>query len=118
MKSLHEEQPVIVIHALDQCDTGLWQQVLYGIEEEGIPFLLEQMTERNVVTAAYAAAQRSPLLVGMACNREEIVVHFKNLQPANPLFRLTKPLTQRADILRDLGNNAARLVKGLPFKSL
>jgi len=118
MKSLHEEQPVIVIHSLGECDAGLWQQVLYGIEEEGIPFLIEQNTNIDVVNAAYAAAQRSPLLVGMACTREEIVVHFKNLQPSNPLFRLAKPLEQKAEHLRDLGNNAARLVKGLPFKSL
>ena len=33
MKSLHEEHPVIVIHSLGDCDAGLWQQVLYGIEE-------------------------------------------------------------------------------------
>lgn len=118
MKSLHEEQPVILVHLLAGCDAGLWQQVFYGIEEEGIPFQLEQAETSDVANSAYDAAQRSPLLVGMACTREEIVVHFKNLQPVNPLFRLAKPLEQKADVLRSLGNNAARLVKGLPFKSL
>ena len=118
MKSLHEEQPVVLVYLLAGCDAGLWQQVFYGIEEEGIPFLLQQSVTSDVVTAAYDAAQRSPLLVGMACTREEMVVHFKNLQPANPLFRLSQPLQQKADVLRGLGNNAARLVKGLPFKSL
>ncbi len=118
MKSLHEEPPVVLVHLLAGCDAGLWQQVFYGIEEEGIPFLLQPTEAGDVVTAAYDAAQRSPLLVGMACTRNDIVVHFKNLLPAAPLFRLSQPLQQKTDVLRNLGNNAARLVKGLPFKSL
>lgn len=32
--------PAIVIAAIDGCD-GLWREVLLGIEEEGIPFLLQ-----------------------------------------------------------------------------
>ncbi len=118
MKSLHEEQPVILVRLLADCDAGLWQQVFYGIEEEGIPFLLQTASGNDMVSAAYDAAQRSPLQVGIACDRNDMVVHFKNLQPVTPLFRLAKPLEQRGDVLRGLGNNAARLVKGLPFKSL
>ena len=118
MKSLHEEQPVILVHLLAGCDAGLWQQVFYGIEEEGIPFQLKPITGSDVTDAAYLAAQQSPLLVGIACNREQLVIHYKNLMPASPLFQLSKPLSQSVDVLRNLGNNAARLVKGLPFKPL
>ncbi len=32
--------PAIVIAAIDGCD-GLWREVLLGIEEEGIPFMLQ-----------------------------------------------------------------------------
>jgi hypothetical protein len=118
MKSLHEEQPVIWVHLLAECDAGLWQQVFFGIEEEGIPFQLKPLTGADVREAAYLAAQQSPLLVGLACDQEQIVIHYKNLLPATPLFQLSKPLTQSVDALRSLGNNAARLVKGLPFKPL
>lgn len=118
MKSLHEEQPVIIVHTLAEGEQGLWQQVFYGIEEEGIPFQLKPITGSDVTDAAYLAAQQSPLLVGLACDREQLVIHYKNLLPATPLFQLSKPLTQSVDVLRSLGNNAARLVKGLPFKPL
>jgi Dehydratase medium subunit. len=116
MKSLHEEQPVILISALPLCETKRWYQVFLGIEEEGIPYQIKEANIPDVVSEAYSAAQRSPLLVGMACTNEEMVVHYKNLQPDNPLFRLAQPLQQDTESLRQLGNNAARLVKGLPFK--
>jgi hypothetical protein len=118
MKSLHEEQPVIWVHLLAECDAELWQQVFFGIEEEGIPFQLKQTSTTQINDAAYMAAQQSPLLVGLACDQEHIVVHYKNLMPASPLFQLSQPRLQPVDVLRSLGNNAARLVKGLPFKSL
>lgn len=118
MKSLHEEQPEIWVHLLAGCDAGLWQQVFFGIEEEGIPFQLKQIEATAINDAAYLAAQQSPLLVGLACDQEQMVIHYKNLLPATPLFQLSKPLTQSVDVLRSLGNNAARLVKGLPFKPL
>lgn len=118
MKALNDEQPVILVRFLDACDAGQWQGVLYGIEEEGIPYQIAQVTDTDTVAAAYAAAQQSPLLVGIACNRHEMVVHFKNLQPDSPLYRLTLAGPAQVDTLRSLGNNAARLVKGLPLKPM
>ncbi|HDY3019817.1 TPA: glycerol dehydratase reactivase beta/small subunit family protein, partial [Salmonella enterica] len=63
---------------------------------------------------AWLAASRSPLLVGIACDREKLIVHYKNLPPSAPLFTLTYHQNNRAQ--RCTGNNAARLVKGIPFR--
>ena len=54
--------PAIVIAAIDGCD-GLWREVLLGIEEEGIPFLLQHHPAGDVVDSAWQAARSSPLLV-------------------------------------------------------
>ena len=70
--------PAIVIAAIDGCD-GLWREVLLGIEEEGIPFLLQHHPAGDVVDSAWQAARSSPLLVGIACDRHTLVVHYKNL---------------------------------------
>ena len=56
--------PAIVIAAIDGCD-GLWREVLLGIEEEGIPFLLQHHPAGDVVDSAWQAARSSPLLVGI-----------------------------------------------------
>ena len=96
------------------CNGTIWHQVLLGIEEEGIPWQWQQDDDADAVQRAWQAATRSPLLVGLACSADEIIVHFRNLPPASPLFR--QAWGQDKDQLRQLGNNAARLVKGLPFK--
>ena len=47
--------PAIVIAAIDGCD-GLWREVLLGIEEEGIPFLLQHQEFTRIGAAFYADA--------------------------------------------------------------
>lgn len=78
--------PAIVITAIDGCG-GLWNDVLLGIEEEGIPFLLQHRPAGEVVDSAWQAARSSPLLVGIACDRHTLVVHYKNLPASAPLLR-------------------------------
>lgn len=57
--------PAIVIAVTDECSEQ-WRDVLLGIEEEGIPFVLQAQTGGDLVHHAWQAAQRSPLLVGIA----------------------------------------------------
>ncbi|MFC0228409.1 glycerol dehydratase reactivase beta/small subunit family protein [Serratia aquatilis] len=110
------DAPTIVISAADGVTEQQWQQVLFGIEEEGIPWRWQQEGNDDIVQRAWEAAARSLLLVGLACTTEEMVVHYRNLPASEPLFRLARP--QEEQQWRHLGNNAARLVKGLPFKPL
>ena len=115
--SSHEERPVILVQLLGGCPASQWQEVLYGIEEEGIPYITAEHSTAELEQAAYEAAQRSPLLVGIACQYDALVVHYKNLRPESPLYRFSDSHAA-PDVLRALGSNAARLVKGLPFKSM
>ncbi|MBJ4721299.1 hypothetical protein CFSAN002075_10752, partial [Salmonella enterica subsp. enterica serovar Heidelberg str. CFSAN002075] len=55
--------PAIVITVINDC-ASLWHEVLLGIEEEGIPFLLQHHPAGDVVDSAWQAARSSPLLVG------------------------------------------------------
>ena len=107
--------PAIVITTIADCD-GLWREVLLGIEEEGIPFLLQHHPAEDVVNSAWQAARSSPLLVGIACDHHTLVVHYKNLPASAPLFTLMHHQDRQAH--RNTGNNAARLVKGIPFRDL
>lgn len=56
------------------------------------------------------------VLVGIACDRHSLVVHYKNLPASAPLFTLMHHQDSQAQ--RNTGNNAARLVKGIPFRDL
>lgn len=105
--------PAIVIAAIGDCLAD-WKEVLLGIEEEGIPFVIQNENAGQVIQSAWQAANRSPLLVGIACDKETLVVHYKNLPTSAPLFTLT--YHQKSQARRNIGNNAARLVKGLPFR--
>lgn len=105
--------PAIVITALG-CPISHWRHVLLGIEEEGIPWVVQEQKAGEVIYQAWLAASRSPLLVGIACDREKLIVHYKNLPTSAPLFTLT--YHQNSHAQRCTGNNAARLVKGIPFR--
>ena len=99
--------PAIVVMVIGAY-TNAWDEVLFGIEEEGIPFSIQQ------IHSAWQAARQSPLLVGIACDREKLIVHYKNLPASAPLFTLMYQQDNYAR--RSIGNNAARLVKGIPFR--
>lgn len=108
-----DHAPVIVVTEIGNCiDT--WNEVLLGIEEEGIPFHIQQIPSGEVIDSAWQAARQSPLLVGIACDREKLIVHYKNLPASAPLFTLMYQQDNHAR--RSIDNNAARLVKGIPFR--
>lgn len=114
MTNTIDEVPTILVSATADTTEQQWQQVLLGIEEEGIPWRWQQEENNDIVQRAWQAASRSLLLVGLACTADEIVVHYRNLPASQPLFRLARP--RQDEQWRCLGNNAARLVKGVPFK--
>lgn len=112
---MHADQhsPAIVIHAHGDCQT-LWQEVLWGIEEEGIPWRWQPATDGDVVNSAWQAANQSALLVGIACDSQTLVIHYRNLPASSALFTLMQHEENPAQ--RRAGSNAARLVKGIPFR--
>lgn len=84
-----ERAPAIVVMEIGNCIT-IWDEVLLGIEEEGIPFRIQHIPSGEVIDSAWLAARQSPLLVGIACDQEKLIVHYKNLPPSAPLFTLLR----------------------------
>lgn len=111
------DKPAIFIAVLTAASDlpATLKPLLNGIEEEAIPVQTKVITEDDVTMRAYQAALASRLSVGIGFDDQHVVVHYKNLHAEQPLFTVTR---DSADRLRRLGANAARLVKGVPFKTL
>ncbi|WP_159722850.1 glycerol dehydratase reactivase beta/small subunit family protein [Enterococcus sp. CSURQ0835] len=88
--------------------------ILAGIEEEEVPYELVTTEKKDRIAAAFELATRSPLAVGVVIDQTRAVLHYKNLPAEKPLFEIPNETTE----LMKLGANAARLVKGIPFKPL
>lgn len=98
-------------------DVNYFSNLLWGIEEEGIPYELEMADGDSDIDLGYKAAQGSRLDVGIGISHEGFVsLHYVKLDKDRPLFKINTKLEKSK--LRALGSNAARLVKGIPFKNL
>lgn len=91
------------------------QQLLYGLEEEGIPWEARTETEGDALGLAWKGAQASRLEVGVGMDGKAAVLHISKLDYDRPLFQI--PVRSLGQV-RILGSNAARLVKKLPLKPL
>jgi len=89
--------------------------VLLGIEEEGIPYEVQEVHESDVLELAYNASLDSRLGVGVGISKQGIVLQYEKLEKAAPLFRIK---LYKKELFRSIGANAARLVKKMPFKPL
>ena len=85
-----------------------------GMEEEGIPWTMIQGNEVDATLLAYQAAVYSKLGVGVGIGPQGLAIQHDKLPVQEPLFQLTTSGTSRD--WRTYGYNAARLVKGIPFK--
>ncbi len=117
--------PAIVISVDQGAEQKTWQQLLLGMEEEGIPFVLHPLTSSDssrdadaLMLLAHQACAASPVAVGVAVGTRDIVVHDPHLPVDKPLFTMANYPQRAGEDLRRLGCNAARLVKGLPFKTI
>ena len=105
-----------VLHGKNITYQKVVDEVLHGIEEEGIPFSIVEMEETNPVELAFRGAELSHLGVGIGITEKEVVLHFIKLKEDQPIFRI--PSYSDESTLRAIGSNAARLVKRMPFKNL
>lgn len=88
-------------------------EIEYGIEEEGL-FSKRVGLNGDIHFAASAISRNSTIGVCVAVNRNCALLTYEKCDPEHPvLFYLLKgaPL----HFFRNLGKNAARFVKGLPF---
>jgi hypothetical protein len=111
-----ERKPVIMILAAGPAPAKTIEPILWGLEEEGVPAEFYEGASGEAGVLAKEAAERSPLNVGIGINLDDSVIslHHRNLPLEQPLFTL-KNAELQPTLLRVLGKNAARLVKGEPL---
>lgn len=109
-------KPCITIYAVPHllCEQKV-REITAGMEEEGIPYLLVDSKQGTAVELAYQGACESQLAVGVGISAEQLCIHYAKLPWDQPLFTLNGP--GQAVEWRCFGYNAARLVKGIPFKN-
>jgi len=87
--------------------------ILCGIEEEEIPFILIPDDGDNVKVLGDKAAKSSKLGVGIGISSNRVTLYQEKLSIEKPLFECS--LNSSDYILRAIGTNGARLIKGNPF---
>jgi len=116
MKAYEYEIPCIYLyHSSALEDTSRFNEILWGIEEEGIPYDVKSLECNNSEELSHLGAVKSKLAVGIGVDSEgKVTLAFNKLSKDQPLF--IAHLDNDPNILRDLGANAGRLVKGIAFK--
>ncbi|HFD8641434.1 TPA: glycerol dehydratase reactivase beta/small subunit family protein [Clostridium perfringens] len=93
------------------------EEILWGMEEEGIPFILKNKDLNDAKELANLAANDSKLSVGIGVNSKgDVSLTINKLKEEEPLFFIN--LEKGNTCLRSLGSNGARLVKGMPLKNI
>lgn len=108
-------KPTILLYTTSHIGEDVLKPVLYGIEEEGLPVVIEAHSGTHMALADLAS-RNSALSVGIGVDEQAIVLTYKNIPAHQFIYQLTG-YAQYPDSLRTLGVNAARLVKGNPFAS-
>ena len=111
-KRAEEARPAVLVYcALAADDLGAARELDAGMEEEGVPARIVTVLDGPAVSLAYAAAQASNLDVGVGIDSSgNISVHHAKM-PHN-----AAALNGSRGTARVMGHNAARLVRGTPFK--
>lgn len=118
MVSLNDKDarvPSIYIYTRDQIGEKNLEYILLGIEEEGIPYLIKSFGDYNSNKLASMASDASLLGVGIGVDINNVVLHQESLGPDRYVFSID--LNSKPEKLRELGENAARIVKKVPFKN-
>lgn len=116
MKAYEYEIPCIYLYHSEVLENkSRFNEILWGIEEEGIPYEVKALDCNISEELSHLASVKSKLAVGIGIDSEgKVTVTFNKLPENKPLF--TADLDDNLDKLRNLGANAGRLVKGIDFK--
>ncbi len=88
----------------------------YGIEEEGIPFKLMESDESSAHKNADKAALDSGLDIGIGIGEDwQIAIRHSRFEEGTYLFDIK---VHNGIDMKAYGANAARLMKGVPFKEI
>lgn len=114
--TMQEKRPAVHIMTCEPPPREAIEPILWGLEEEGIPAVLHEVSHAPAAMLAKQGADMSPLNVGIGINaaEETVSLHHRDLPKDKPLFTFAMRDLQALH-LRTLGVNAARLVKGNPL---
>lgn len=115
-KFTQSEKPAVHIYGTELSDSRMVEKILLGLEEEGVPAEIFEGKQGSPENIAKQAAVRSPVSVGIGVDQRRgvAVLHHRDLPEEKPLFILGPGPLENTP-LRNLGANAARLVKGNPM---
>ena len=99
-------RPVVLIYLDKRASAEDIQYIFYGLEEEKIPFTLEQKDFSTATEAAFIAANTSSLNVGIGYVNNEVALHYKNLAPETPYQSIQRVVTCPPLVLKSFGGNA------------
>ena len=104
------------MHVLSVAAGPVEREVLAGIEEEGVPFVLSRpAADTDADELAQTAARGSPLDVGVGIDRHGRVCIRHEMLTA-PMPDLECDGGASVDAARAAGHNAARIVVGVPLR--
>lgn len=109
-----ESKPKILIFVKNGIGKNKFEDILWGIEEEGIPYSVMEYSESSSCCLAGAAASESILGVGLGIDEKKITLNYEKLSADDFIFSID--VEDEAVKKRELGESAARLVKKIPFK--
>jgi hypothetical protein len=104
----------LCVHVHEGCEQKI-REIQAGIEEEGVPYTVVPDEEQDRMILAYKGAGMSQLGVGIGITSTGLCIHHHKLPADQPLF-VTAGASNSKE-WRRFGYNAARLIKGIPFKN-
>lgn len=113
MRREKEEIGINIFYSSKIDINGKLSNILWGIEEEEIPYILIQSEDIDAKKMGSIASKSSKLGVGIGIGEKEVTLYQEKLEMDKPLFRYD--LDSDESILRAVGVNGARLIKGNPF---
>ena len=102
MRREKEEIGINIFYSSKIDINGKLSNILWGIEEEEIPYILVPTEDTDAEKMGSTASKSSKLGVGIGIGEKEVTLYQEKLEMDKPLFRY-------------VGVNGARLIKGNPF---
>lgn len=117
MPAIYEQiRPAINLWSAKDASDAVLNELKLGMEEEGLPFEVEEGGNSDALSLGWEAAQSSRLEVGIGLDAQFVILHFAKLDREEPLYKISA--RSGLEKVRALGANAARLVKKQPLKPL
>jgi hypothetical protein len=107
------KQPAVEVYVHDRIGDLQLKEILLGIEEESIPYVVTRSGELNPLDLAHEAAITSRLGVGVGVSLDYVVITTEKLPVGEPY--VVNWLNYNHEVDRALGATAARMVKRLPL---